>query len=461
VSASAFDPEAFRHWHPNDQEKAAAALRKLQAGGWHPFFCPWGKDGNCDGRPHGPCPPDPRPWNFPHARADQHPPVGHWLTWLLRGGRGSGKTRTGSEWTHRRTKVSPRIALVAPTGPDARDIMLEGESGLLATAPPGGMPQWEPSKRKVTWPNGAIGSVYSGEEPDRLRGPEHYDAWIDEPAHTDLIQEVWDNLLLGLRLGPAPRICATTTPKPTPWMRALVKDRTTISVVTTTYSNLENLAPVWRELVLARYEGTRKGRQELLGELLEDVEGAMWKTSMIEDHRIEVAPPLDRIVVGADPAGTVSRRSDETGIIVAGRDQDGDLYVLADHSARYSPQGWATQIGIAYDGHDADRAVVEKNYGGDMVRTTLASVRPDIAVTEVTSRRGKALRADPIAALYEQGRVHHVGLFNELEDQMTSWVLGESSPDRLDALVHALTYLSRGNQVTEISSPLNLPRIPQ
>ena len=461
-----FDPEAFRNWNLNSQEQAAAALRKVAAGGWHPFFCPWGKAGTCDGRPHGPCAPDPAPWDFPHARADQHPPRGAWLTWLLRGGRGSGKTRTGSEWTHRRTKVSPRIAIVAPTGPDARDIMIEGESGLLATAPPGGMPQWEPSKRKLTWPNGALGSVYSGEEPDRLRGPEHYDCWIDEPAHTDLIEAVWDNLVLGLRLGPAPRICATTTPKPSPWIKALVKDPSTVSIVTSTYANLENLAPTWRAQVLARYEGTRKGRQELLGEILEDVEGAMWKPEMIEDHRIIVGPiisgvpPLERIVVGADPAGTVSRRSDETGIIVAGRDEAGELYVLADHSGRYSPQGWATQIGVAYDGHDADRAVVEKNYGGDMVRTTLASVRPDIAVTEVTSRRGKALRADPIAALYEQGRVHHVGVFNELEDQMTSWVLGEPSPDRLDALVHALTHLSVRRQPSEVAVPSSLPRIP-
>jgi phage terminase large subunit-like protein len=456
-----FDPEAFRHWNTTAQEQAAAALRKVQGGGWHPFFCPLGRSGVCDGRPHGPVPPDPAPWDFPHARADQHPPRGSWLTWLLRGGRGSGKTRTGSEWTHRRTKVSPRVALIAPTGPDARDIMIEGESGLLSTAPPGGAPQWEPSKRKLTWPNGAIGSVYSGEEPDRLRGPEHYDAWIDEPAHTDLIEAVWDNLLLGLRLGPAPRVCATTTPKPTPWMRTVVGDPTTVSVVTTTYANLDNLAPPWRAMVLARYEGTRKGRQELLGEILTEVEGAMWQPSMIDDHRVAVAPPLTRIVVGADPAGAVNRRSDETGIVVVGRDEDGDLYVLADHSARYSPQGWATQIGVAYDGHHADRAVVERNYGGDMVRTTLASVRPDIAVTEVTSRRGKALRADPIAALYEQGRVHHVGVFNELEDQMTSWVLGETSPDRLDALVHGLTHLASRYGPSEVATAANLPRLPR
>jgi phage terminase large subunit-like protein len=445
-AAEAFDPDAYKRWNPNAQEKAAEALRKVQEGAWRPFFC---TRHGCDGRPHD-------QWAWPHARDDQHPPLGDWLTWLLRGGRGSGKTRTGSEWTHRRTKVSPRIALVAPTGPDARDIMLEGESGLLATAPPGGLPQWEPSKRKVTWPNGCIGSVYSGEEPDRLRGPEHYDAWVDEPAHTDLIEPVWDNLVLGLRLGQHPRICATTTPKPSKWMRDLVRDPTTVSVVTTTYANLENLAPSWRRTVLARYEGTRKGRQELLGELLEDVEGAMWSAEMIDLNRVTDLSPLARVVVAVDPAGTATRRSDETGIIVAGKGEDGDYYVMEDRSGRYTPQGWATRTVGAFDVYEADKVVIEKNYGGDMVRTTLESVRPFLPITEVTSRRGKALRADPIVALYEQGRVHHVGVLNELEDQMTTWVVGDSSPDRVDALVHALTHLSGAHGPSEIATPDSL-----
>jgi len=298
--------------------------------------------------------------------------------------------------------------------------------------------------------------VYSGEEPDRLRGPEHYDAWVDEPAHTDLIEPVWDNLVLGLRLGQHPRICATTTPKPSKWMRDLVRDPTTISIVTTTYANLENLAPSWRRTVLARYEGTRKGRQELLGELLEDVEGAMWSAEMIDLNRVTDLSPLARVVVSVDPAGTATRRSDETGIIIAGKGEDGDYYVMEDRSGRYTPQGWATRTVASYDANEADRVVIEKNYGGDMVRTTLESVRPNLPITEVTSRRGKALRADPIVALYEQGRVHHVGVLNELEDQMTTWVVGDSSPDRVDALVHALTHLSGAHGPSEIATPDSL-----
>jgi len=449
------DVRAAQNWAPSYQESFVSDVRRVEESTWRPFFCKRPEQGlECDGLPHD-------DWRWSHARSDQHPPpyTDPWMTWLLRGGRGSGKTRTGSEWTHRRTKISPRIGLIGPTGPDARDIMVEGESGILATAPPGKRPEWEPSKKKLTWPNGAIAHVYSGEEPDRLRGPEHWDVWIDEPAHYPLIELVWDNLLLGLRQGEQPRICATTTPKPTPWMRDLIKNVTTVSVVTSTYANLANLAPSWRATVLDRYEGTRKGRQELWGEILDDVEGAMWKPEMIENHRIPTAPPLERIVIGVDPAGTANARSDETGIIGVGK-AEGEYFVLTDLSGRYSPNSWATQTGIAFDAYSADRAVIEKNYGGDMVRTTLASVRPDIPVTEVTSRRGKALRADPVAALYEQGRVHHVGLLNELEDQMTSWVPGNPSPDRLDALVHAITYLMGDHGPSEMATPDSLPRLP-
>lgn len=448
-----FDPEAYKRWNTAGQEKAAEGLRKAQEGRWRPFFCGLR---TCNGLPHGPVPPDTRPWKFPHARGDQHPPIGDWLTWLLRGGRGSGKTRTGSEWTHRMTTVSPRLALLAPTGPDARDIMIEGESGLLATAPPGGLPQWEPSKRKLTWPNGAVGQVYSGEEPDRLRGPEHYHAWVDEPAHTDLIEDCWDNLLLGLRLGAHPRICATTTPKPIPWMKKIIKDETTVSVVTSTYANLKNLAPSWQRTVLARYEGTRKGRQELWGEILEDVEGALWTNDLIDNFRVTDLSPLSRVAVGVDPAGTATRRSDETGIIVAGKGEDGHYYVVADYSGKYTPNVWAHKTTTAFAIHSADRVVIEKNYGGDMVTTTLRSVDEALPITEVTSRRGKALRADPVVALYEQGKVHHVGVLNDLEDQMTTWVVGEASPDRVDALVHVLTYLSGAHGPSEVATPDNL-----
>lgn len=371
----------------------------------------------------------------------------------------SGKTRTGSEWTHRRTRVSQRIALIAPTAPDARDVMIEGESGILATAPPGGMPTYEPSKRKVTWPNGAVGNIYSGEEPDRLRGPQHWDAWLDEPAHMALIDDLWDNLQLGLRLGQYPRVCATTTPKPTKWLKELMVAPGTRVVRVATYANLSNLAPVFADRVRSRFEGTRKGRQELYGELLEDVDGALWNPDLIELGRVaegaHAREDFDRVVVGVDPAGTANKRSDETGIVVVGSIGD-DYYVLADYSGKYSPQGWASKTKYAYEFWLADKVVAEKNYGGDMVRFTLTAADEQMPVELVVSRRGKALRADPIVALYERGKVHHVGLLNTLEDQMTMWVPGTASPDRVDALVHGLTAIARNVQPASIALPEDL-----
>jgi phage terminase large subunit-like protein len=442
--------EPWRRWTPAAQEKALEALRGLSDHKWKPFYCP--RPG-CDGKPH-------EAWNFPHARADQHPPKGDWLTWLIRGGRGSGKTRTGAEWTHRRTAVSPRIALVAPTGPDGRAIMVEGESGILATSPPGQTPQWEPSKRELTWPNGAKGFLYSAEEPDRLRGPQHYDAWIDEPAHMPLIEDVWSMLLFGLRLVNAHgnRICATTTPKPTKWMKDLIADSTTISVVASTYANIDNLAPTFAAQVLKRYEGTRLGRQEIHGEVLTDVEGALWEWQIIEDYRVEKYPEdMDRIVVGIDPAGTSSKASDETGIVVCGAKGD-DYYVLSDLSGRYTPNVWGSKAVTAYTSWDADAIVPETNYGGEMVVQTLRSIDERPRIITVHSRRGKVLRAEPIVALYERGKVHHVGLLTDLEDQMTSWLPGTDSPDRVDALVHALTQLARQADPTAIASPTQLRR---
>lgn len=447
--------DQYRHWSPAAQEKAAALLRDAVQNKWHPFYCP--KPG-CDGLPHDEGALD--GWTFPHARADQHPPKGDWLTWLNRGGRGSGKTRTGAEWTNRRIKVSPRVALIAPTGTDARDVMVEGESGILACAKPGERPNYEPSKRRLTWPNGAQAFIYSGEEPDRLRGPQHYDAWIDEPAHIDLIEDVWSNLLFGLRLGKMPRICATTTPVPTKWMKALVNDPTTVSVVASTYANIHNLAPIFAKTILAKYEGTRKGRQEIHGEVLADVEGALWQYEYFEPTRLklEEAPKqYDRIVVGVDPAGTHRKRSDETGIVVVGTAEQGGqahFYVLADHSGKYSPKGWADRATRAVETWDADCIVAETNYGGDMVRSTLENSDEDVRIEEVQSRRGKVIRADPIVALYEKFRVHHVGeMLGDLEDQLVSWVPGNESPDRLDALVHAITNIAKIVAPSEVMDP--------
>lgn len=438
------EQEEWRRWTPAAQDKALDGLRALSARPWHPFYCP--KIG-CDGRPHG-------EWSFPHARANQHPPPGDWLTWLNRGGRGSGKTRTGSEWTHRRIKVSPIIALIAPTSAAARDVLVEGESGILATAKPGEMPTWEPSKRKLTFPNGAVCMTYSGEEPDRLRGPQHYDAWLDEAPHIPLITDVWSNLLFGMRLGKRPRICVTATPIPSKWMKELIADPGTVSVVASTYANIHNLAPIFADEVLKRFEGTRLGRQEIHGEILADVDGALWQYEYFEGNREDVVPEqMDRIVVAIDPAGSQRKKADETGIVVVGVSGE-DYYVLHDASGKYSPKGWAETAIRMLERYSADYIVVERNYGGDMVRHTLESIDESPRIVEVNSRRGKVIRADPIVALYEKQRVHHAkdGL-GDLEDQLVSWVPGNDSPDRLDALVHGLTDLARTVEPATVSDP--------
>jgi phage terminase large subunit-like protein len=443
--------DAYKGWSAEAQQKALDMLRTARATRkiHRPFYCPAKP---CDGKPHD-------EWDWPHARSNQHPPPVNddWLTWLICGGRGSGKTRAGAELTHRMTRIAPRMALIGPTGPDIREYMVEGESGILATQDGINNPvQWEPSKRKLTWRNGAIALTFSAEEPDRLRGPQHYFAWIDEPSHMALINDVWDNLLLGLRLGTYPRICATTTPTPIPWMRSIIGDPLTRTVRATTYANLDNLAEPFKRTILSRYEGTRLGRQELHGEILEDVEGALWTWSMIDGGRLDIAPPLDRIVIGIDPAGTARKRSSETGIVVVGVADD-HLYVLADHSGRMSPNRWASVAMSMVEFWQADALVAEKNFGGDMVITTLRSIDATPRIIPVTSRRGKALRAEPLVSLYEQGRVHHIGAHSELEDQMTSWVPGEGeSPDRVDALVHAATELVKTSRPVQVSDPRRL-----
>jgi phage terminase large subunit-like protein len=390
----------YRNWKPEAQQRALALLREHSESTWQPFYCP---SPGCDGHPHD-------DWGWEHARADQHPPAWSdgWLTWFMTGGRGSGKTRTGSEVTHRVTRKVGWIGLVAATGPDLREIMVEGESGILATARPGERPLWEPSRKKLTWPNGAIGQGFSAEEPDRLRGPQHGFVWADEPAHWPLVVECWDNISFGLRIGSHPKIVATSTPLPTKWVKKTLNEPTTIRTRVSTYANLTNLAPPFAELILARYEGTRTGKQELHGEVLEDVEGALWTWDMFE--WVESPPPLQRIVVGVDPAGSKNKSSDETGIITVGIGTDRCLYVLDDGSGRYTPAGWAAKANSLYEDTSADCIVAEKNYGGDMVRHTLeTSGHTGGRIKLVTSRRGKEIRAEPIVALYEKHRVKHVG----------------------------------------------------
>jgi len=451
------DLTEYRNWKPEAQQRALELLKEHEQSGWHPFYCP---NPLCDGHPHD-------EWAWEHARADQRPPrwLDDWLTLLMNGGRGSGKTRTGSEITHRATKVTARIGLVAATGPDFRDTIVEGVSGILATSPPGKRPLWEPSKKKLTWPNGCIGQGFSAEEPDRLRGPEFGYVWADEPAHWPLVTECWSNIHFGLRLksnnGAGPKIIATSTPKPIKWLKELIKDDGTVTRRVSTYANLANLTEVFKAKVIGRYEGTRLGKQELHGQVLEDVEGALWDWNMFQ--WIDEAPPLLRIIVSVDPAGTANKRSDETGIIVIGIGYDKNLYVLHDSTDKYSPAAWGSQANGDHDDFSADCIVAEKNYGADMVRYVLENAgHKGARIKEVNSRRGKAIRAEPIVALYEKKRVFHVGErgdLAELEDELTTWVPGEGdSPNRLDALVHGATELARDVMPAEIADPNKLLR---
>lgn len=384
-------------------------------------------------------------WKF-WARPKQLAPEGNWRTWLILAGRGWGKTRTGAEWVRGLVESgkAKRIALVAPTAADARDVMVEGESGILAIAPPWNRPVYEPSKRRLTWPNGAIATTYSADEPDRLRGPQHDAAWADELAAWRY-PDAWDMLMFGLRLGKDPRVIVTTTPKPVKVIRDLVEDPTTVVTRGSTYENIANLAPAFVEQIIAKYEGTRLGRQELYAEILDDVPGALWSRAVIDGLRVKEALELRRIVVAIDPAVTSEEGSDETGIIVAGVGYDGHGYVLKDLACRASPNDWARRAVEAYYRYEADAIIGEVNNGGDLVETVIRTVDRNVPFKAVRASRGKAVRAEPVAALYEQGRVHHVGTFDVLEDQLCAITpdgyQGAGSPDRADALVWALTEL--------------------
>lgn len=384
------------------------------------------------------------------ARPEQLPPDGAWLTWAFVAGRGAGKTRSAAEWVHERAQRNPgcRIALVGRTPADVRDVMIEGESGIVAVAG-ADAPIYQSTKRRLTWANGSTAHAYSAEVPAQLRGPQHHYAWADEAAawtdapKGDALDTAWNNLMLGLRLGDSPRCVVTTTPKPNALTRTILARSTTVVTRGSTYDNLANLAPSFRQEVLATYEGTRIGRQELLGELLEDVEGALWTVALIDGTRVDRAPDMARIVVAVDPSGGTGPNHDEQGVIVAGLGVDGDLYVLADRSCSLSPHGWASRAVGAFHEFAADRIVAERNYGGDMVESTIRQVDKNVPVKVITASRGKVQRAEPVAAAYEQGRAHHVGALPKLEDQMATWTpLDGTSPDRLDALVWAMADLT-------------------
>lgn len=380
-------------------------------------------------------------WQF-WARDEQLPPPGQWWGWLILAGRGFGKTRSICEWAQEQAMTRPRSrgALVAATAADVRDVLIEGESGLLAIAPPGQRPRYEPSKSRVTWPNGSRASLYSADEPRRLRGPQFHWALADELAAWRYV-DAWDMLQLGVRLGSDPRIAVATTPRPTPLIRELLADSSVVVTRGSTYANRANLAGRFLDRIRAQYEGTRLGRQEIYAEVLDDTPGALWSLKQIDDLRVKEAPALVRVVVGVDPSAT--SYGDEAGIIVAGVGADGHGYVLADTSLQASPHGWGSAAVLAYHTHRADRLVAEVNNGGEMVELTIRTVDLAVSYKAVHASRGKRTRAEPVAALYEQGKVHHVGALSKLEDEMCTWsaIEGEASPNRMDALVWALTEL--------------------
>jgi phage terminase large subunit-like protein len=429
--------EMVAKWPAEAQARAAEEIEAIRNGERRVWYCKRGRA--CDGKAHAGYP-------YSHARGDQWPPPGvDWRWWFLSGGRGSGKTRTGSEYTRKMSEQVSRIALIAPTGADIRDTMIEGVSGLMFVAALAGQKlHYEPSKRRVTFPSGCIATTFSAEEPARLRGPQHGFAWLDEPAHMPLIEEVWSNLRFGLRLGTRPHIVLTSTPLPTKWVKKTQANKRTRVVRVSTFANRDNLAEDFLEEIEEEYAGTRLGLQELEGRLLADVVGALWNADLLKREEIDYTD-LERIVVAIDPAGTNNRRSDETGIVVAGI-RGKQAWVIHDSSGRYSPKGWADRALALYKMYDADAIVAEVNFGADMVEEVIlrnipASEMPP-RIIKKRAARNKQLRAEPVVAMYERGQVYHWGDLADLEDEMLTWVPGQGdSPNRVDALVWALTDL--------------------
>ncbi len=386
------------------------------------------------------------------ARPAQIPPD-DFSVLLLLAGRGAGKTWAAASYVNEQATVGAvrRIALLGATANDTRYTMVEGESGILAAARAAGTDvEYEGGKGLITWPSGALARCFSADTPDQLRGPEHDLAWCDEAAAWRRAEDTWSNLLLTMRIGTQPRIVITTTPRPVRLIRDLVARDGTDGIVVrrmSTYDNRPNLAPQFFAQLVRKFEGTRLARQELLAELLEDVPGALWSREVLEATRVERAPEhLQRVTIGVDPAGSSAEGADMTGIIACGLGADGEGYVLADLSKRGTPREWASAAIAAYHSLKADKIVIERNYGGEMARATLASVDPAVPVKEVTSSRGKVLRAEPIGSIFEQRRAHIVGMLPELEDQMCSFTIDwdrarDGSPDRVDALVFAMTDL--------------------
>lgn len=342
------------------------------------------------------------------------------------------------------------IALVASTAADARDVMVEGESGILATCSTAYRPLYEPSKRRLTWQNGSTATTFSAESPEDLRGPQHHIAWCDELGKWRYQDETWSNLMFGLRLmspGTRPQVFISTTPRTTDRLKKILALPTTAITRDTSYANRANLDPNWYANLITEYEGTRLGRQEISGELLDDNPGALWQWGVIEPYRIKSPqdlPTLTRVVVAVDPAVTDEIDSDMIGIVVAAKGIDNHFYVLDDCSMNGSPLAWASAVSAAYNRYRADRVIAEENQGGKLVEENLRRFERHMSYKGVRAKEGKKLRAEPVAHLYERGLVHHVGNIDKLEEQMTEWdpALSKKSPDRVDALVYALTELS-------------------
>jgi len=394
------------------------------------------------------------------AHPHQHPPPhaangAPWLTWLLIGGRGAGKTRAGAEWIRAQAlglapfadQAVSRIALVGETEHDVREVMIEGVSGLLAVHPRAQRPSWSPSRKRLEWPNGAVAYAFSAEDPESLRGPQFGCAWSDEMAKWRYAEATFDMLQFGLRLGSRPRQLVTTTPRPTALLKRLMADPLSAVTRAPTRANALNLAPTFLKSVMARYQDTRLGRQELDGEIIEDRPDALWSRALLESCRVGEAPPLQRIVVAVDPPASSGRRADACGIVAAGVADGGAIYVLADDTvSAAAPSLWAAKAIALWRRLEADALVAEVNQGGEMVRAVINEVDASVPVTSVRATRGKWLRAEPVATLYAQGRVKHAGSFPALEDEMcdfaSSGLSSGRSPDRLDALVWAVTALT-------------------
>lgn len=484
-------PPGWKNWPEDQLQELLTGLEALandRASGKGPWLC---DVPDCDGEPHA-------GRRNKHARAEQREPADpDWDYWALFAGRGFGKTRTGAEWVIEQARIHPRGALVGPTAADVRDIMVEGESGILACARRSFRPEYQPSKRRLVYPNGAVQACYSADEPDRLRGPQHHYGWADELAAWRYYQYAWDMLMMGMRLGEHPRVCVTTTPRPIPLIKELAKSERCRVVKGSTYANLNNLAPTFARTVLDRYAGTTLGRQELDAEILEDLPGALVRRKHIEQHRVPVAPDLDMKVVAVDPAGTGT--GDEAGVLVLGRGTaDRHAYVLDDLSGNMSARETGLTAWKAFYEHGCNYLVYEDNFGKQWLRDGLVDAYADYHglgaedrktlreadednpedllvepggedseavvipspyryLRKVSAYHGKVLRAQPVAMRYEQGRVHHVGAFPEYEDQLTTWNPHEDkheSPDRVDAGVHGITFfIKREHNGTASSLP--------